>query len=138
MQRSCCALRLRAGVRPGVQSTPAMEVCMSSGGAVIPWARSDVGAGRMAADDDPLVGIWVLDEGYQVTELLLRSDGRYQLDLRSTNPDLPYASTDRGRYSLSGQTLRLLPYEYFGEPQAKQYELQLEGAALTLTSADTG
>jgi hypothetical protein len=41
----------------------------------------------LATDTDPLVGIWSLDEGYQITELLFRSDGHYQLDTTSQNAD---------------------------------------------------
>jgi len=34
--------------------------------------------------DDLLVGIWSADEGFQIVDFLFRSDGRYQLDTRST------------------------------------------------------
>jgi hypothetical protein len=92
----------------------------------------------VSTDNPALVGIWVLDEGYQITELLFRPAGRYQLDVRSTNPELPYASTERGRYQVSGQTLGLASYDYFGQSEPRQYELQFSDTALTLTSAATG
>ena len=76
-----------------------------------------------------LVGVWRMDEGYQVTELLFRSDGKYQLDLHSTNPELPYASSDPGEYSVDGNRLTLTPYEYFGEPYKKQFALAIRGGA---------
>ena len=51
--------------------------------------------------DDRLVGIWAIDEGFQIVELLFRSDGRYQLDTKSTDPVLDFSSTERGRYEIN-------------------------------------
>ena len=62
-------------------------------------------------EDHALVGIWALDEGFQIVELLFRSDGRYQLAKRSTDPASDFASTDRGRYAIDGKSLVLSPYE---------------------------
>jgi hypothetical protein len=87
--------------------------------------------------DAPLVGVWVMDEGYQITELLFRSDGRYQRDTRSTNPDLDYSSSERGRYEIEGQALTVAPYEYFGDPPRKQYAYALTGDALSLTTVES-
>ncbi|MHC1766531.1 MAG: hypothetical protein AB9869_19880 [Verrucomicrobiia bacterium] len=83
--------------------------------------------------DDRFVGVWVMDEGYQVTEFMFRPNGRYQRDLRSTDSDFGYSMTERGRYEVSGQQLTLVPYEYFGEPQAKQLAFGLAGGTLTTT-----
>lgn len=82
---------------------------------------------------DELVGIWVIDDGWQITELLLRSDGRYQFDEKSTEPN-GYHLIDRGRFELNGQTLTLRPYEYFGEPGDKPYSVELNGSTLTLST----
>jgi hypothetical protein len=84
----------------------------------------------------PLVGVWVVDEGYQITEFLFRSDGRYQLDTKSTDSYLDYAFSERGRYEVDGQTLTIKPYEYFGEPYGKSYEFALNGDSLSLTTLD--
>jgi len=51
-------------------------------------------------EGNPQVGIWELDEGFQIVRLLLRSDGRYQLQTKSTDPSLDFASTESGRYGL--------------------------------------
>ena len=88
--------------------------------------------------DDLLVGIWSADEGFQIVDLLFRSDGRYQLDTRSTDPVLDFSSSERGRYAISGQTLILTPYDYLGEPQDAHYEFQVTGNSLTLTRLDFG
>jgi hypothetical protein len=84
----------------------------------------------------PLVGVWVVDEGYQITEILLRSDGRYQLDTRSTDPWLEYSSTERGRYEIEGQGLTLVPYDYFGDPERKRYAFGVDGEFLSLTTLE--
>lgn len=86
--------------------------------------------------DDRLVGIWSRDEGFQMVELLFRSDGRYQLDKRSTDPVFDFASTDRGRYQVEGSVLTLMPYEYFGEPIFVRYRLQAIGTDLALERTD--
>jgi hypothetical protein len=88
------------------------------------------------AADAPLVGVWVADEGYQIVELLFRSDGRYQRDTKSTDPNLDYAFDERGRYVIEGQTLTVTPYEYLGEPSGKSYALALSGDSLSLTTLD--
>lgn len=85
-----------------------------------------------AQGDGRFTGIWTLDEGFQITELLFRSDGRYRLDTRSTDPDLDFSSTDSGRYQVQGQTLTILSYDYFGEPQGTAYEFELFNSSLTL------
>ena len=86
--------------------------------------------------DAPLAGVWVLDEGYQITEFLFRTDGRYQVDTRSTNPELPYLLTERGTYQVEGQRLTLASYEYFGAPQSRQYDFRLDGELLTLITLE--
>ena len=83
-------------------------------------------------EDDRLVGIWASDDGFQVIEFLFRSDGRYQMDTRSTDPDFGFSSTERGRYEVSGQALTLTPYDFFGEPQGRPYEFEVAGDLLTL------
>jgi hypothetical protein len=65
--------------------------------------------------DPGLVGVWRMDEGYQVTTLLFRSDGKHQLDIHSTTSDLAYASSEPGEYAVDGHTRSLSPYEFFGE-----------------------
>jgi hypothetical protein len=87
-------------------------------------------------DDNPLVGIWTLDEGFQIVELLFRSDGRYQLDKRSTDPGSDLSSTDRGRYQIAGQVLTLMPYDRLGEPQGQRWDIQVTGDSLAMTTAD--
>ena len=84
----------------------------------------------------PLVGIWVADEGFQIVELLFRSDGRYQFDTRSTDPNLDYSSTELGRYEIDGQALSFTPYDYFGEPESRLYEFQAIGSSLSLSRLD--
>lgn len=83
--------------------------------------------------EDRLVGIWMLDEGFQVSDLTFRSDGRYQLDTRSTDPDFGFSFTERGRYRVSGEVLSLESDEYFGEPAAIDHQYLVEGEWLTLT-----
>ena len=103
------------------------------GGAMAVETTSDLMRERERTDVG-LIGMWKMDEGYQVTEVLFRSDGRYQLDTRSTDPDLDYASTERGRYDTGGQTLTLAPYEYFGEPYQRRYRLAVAQQVLSLTT----
>ncbi len=88
--------------------------------------------------DDRLMGIWALDEGFQTIELTFRSDGRYQMDTRSTDPLFDFSWTERGRYRTepASASLELWPYEYFGEPSGRSYEFALEGEALTLIRAE--
>jgi hypothetical protein len=83
-----------------------------------------------------LVGIWALDEGFQIVQLLVRSDGRYRIDKTSTDPDSDFSFAELGRYQLQDQTLVLTPYEYLGEPQSRRYEYQLTDDSLSLISAD--
>lgn len=87
----------------------------------------------LARGDDRLIGVWTLDEGFQIVELTFRSDGRYQMDTRSTDPVFDFSSTDRGRYEVLGEVLSLDSYEYFGEPAAIQHQYLVEGDLLTLT-----
>ncbi|MHC1763222.1 MAG: hypothetical protein AB9869_02795 [Verrucomicrobiia bacterium] len=94
---------------------------------MLPWAA-------LGQSDSPLVGVWAIDDGWQVRELLFRSDGRYQADSRNADPTVGFSLTERGRYEVNGQTLALMPYEYFGEPQPKLYQVELSGGFLTLTT----
>ncbi len=82
--------------------------------------------------DDRLVGRWTFDEGFQIVELMFRSDGRYQMDTRSTDSDFGLSFSDRGRYDTSGASLNLRPYEFFGEPVASVYGFTLASGVLTL------
>src|ERR1051325_6447091 len=82
--------------------------------------------------DDRLIGIWVLDEGFQTREYLFRSDGRYELDTKSSDPALGFSFIDEGRYEVNGQTLAFKPYDYLGEPALERYEFQIAADALTL------
>lgn len=91
---------------------------------------------RAAEDPNPLVGRWSLDEGFQIVELMFRSDGRYRMDTRSTNPDLDFAFNEDGRYSLADGRLKLAPYEYFGDPAGRDYTVELAGAVLVLERAE--
>src|SRR5690349_8365576 len=84
--------------------------------------------------NNPLIGIWTMDEGFQTTDLLFRANGRYQIDTTSVTGG--FAFSDPGRYELNGQVLTIAPYDYFGEPQSKTYEFQLNGDVLTLTRTD--
>lgn len=88
--------------------------------------------------DDLLVGIWSASEGFQIVDFLFRSDGRYQLDTRSTDPVLDFSSSERGRNAISGQILIVTPYDYLGEPQHARYEFQVIGNSLTLTRLEFG
>ncbi len=81
-----------------------------------------------------MVGIWALDEGFQIVELLFRSDGRYQIDTKSTDPVSSFS--ERGRYSINGQAIALTPYDYLGEPQTRQYQFEVLGDSLSLTRLD--
>jgi hypothetical protein len=83
-----------------------------------------------------LVGIWSRDEGFQIVELLFRSDGRYQIETKSTDPVFDTSFTDRGTYAISGPTLTLTPYEYFGDPGSKRYLIELNGEMLTLVETE--
>jgi hypothetical protein len=85
--------------------------------------------------DNTLVGIWTRDEGFQIVALLFRSDGRYELDTKSTNPVLDFSSAERGKYDISGITLTLTPY---GESQGKRYDFQVNGDSLTLARPELG
>ena len=86
--------------------------------------------------DGPLVGIWLLDEGFQIVELLFRSDGRYERTTTSTDPDRADSSTERGHYTSDGAALTLSPYDYFGEPADKRYEFAIGRTSLTLTRVE--
>lgn len=87
-------------------------------------------------NDARLVGTWVIDDGWQIVEVLFRSDGRYQRDERNADPNSGFNFTERGRYELHGQVLSMMPYEFLGEPQTKRYDAQLNGDSLTLTTLD--
>ena len=87
-------------------------------------------------EDHPLVGIWAYGDDAQMVELLFRTDGRYQLDTRSTDPAAGFASTDRGRYTIDGVSLMLWPYERIGEPQGLRHAFEWTGDLLSLTRID--
>src|SRR5690348_3131918 len=93
-------------------------------------------ATQPAGEGHSLVGIWTLDEGYQITELLLRSDGNYQLDTNSQNSDLDYSLTERGHYTVDGGNFTLSPYDYFGEPEHKLFQFEISGETLTLRRSE--
>ena len=86
--------------------------------------------------DDRFVGVWKFDEGWQITELLFRSDGRYQLDTRSTDPTIDLSSSERGRYQVNGNELFLTPYDFIGEPQSRTYDFRFDGSLLGLKRTD--
>ena len=87
--------------------------------------------------EDQLVGIWVVEDGAEIIELLFRPSGRYQLDTTQTDPISGYFTTERGRYEINGRGLTLLPYDYFAsEPGRKGYEFELAGNSLSLTTLD--
>lgn len=90
----------------------------------------------VARADDRLVGIWVLDEGFQVTDYTFRSDGRYHIQTRSTDPVMDHSFTEQGRYEVVAATIALWSYEYFGEPQNKPFEYQITGDVLTLVRTE--
>lgn len=90
-----------------------------------------------AQNNDPFVGIWVSDQGYQIMELLFRSDGVYQIDTRSTDPTSDFESTDLGRYQVTGQSLTLTSYGYFSVPGPEVYDFEITGNSLSLTSAES-
>jgi hypothetical protein len=90
----------------------------------------------IARADDRLVGIWVLDEGYQVTDYTFRSDGRYHIHTRSTDPVMDFSFIEQGSYMVADATIDLWSYEYFGEPVSKPFEYQITGDVLTLTRTE--
>lgn len=95
-----------------------------------------LGPAAFGQGDDRFIGVWAADEGFQIVELLFRSDGRYQRDTRSTDPVFDFSSTERGRYEVQGQTLTLAPYDYSGDPERRRYEWELAGDALTLVQPE--
>ena len=52
-----------------------------------------------------MVGIWALDEGFQIVRLFFRSDGRYRQDTKSTDSSFGFSFTDGGRYEIDGQAI---------------------------------
>jgi hypothetical protein len=114
------------------------EASLKSGAFSAMWAALCllVATATVGRGDDRLVGIWTVDEGFQIVELLFRSDGRYQLDTKSTDPVLDYSSSERGLYHVGGPALTLTPYDYLGEPQSKHYEFEMAGSSLSLTRVD--
>lgn len=71
-----------------------------------------------------------------MVEYLFRSDGRYQIETRSTDPTWDSSFIDRGRYEVNGQTLTLMPYDYFGEPPRKQFNIDVTGDSLTIETLE--
>lgn len=86
--------------------------------------------------DDRLVGVWRIDDGFQITELLFRSDGRYQLDTRNADPTVDLSETERGRYEVNGDGLFLTPYDFIGESLRRTYVFQSNGDSLSLMRTD--
>lgn len=89
-------------------------------------------AAQPAAADGRLIGIWSLDDGFQIVETAFRSDGRYRIDTRSIDATPGFHFVEHGRYTTAGSTLDLSPYEYFGEPQSRPYLFRLETGLLVL------
>lgn len=87
-----------------------------------------------AQTDGPLVGIWTADQGFQTVEYLFRSDGRYQLDTKSTDPAFGFSFADRGQFVVDGQTVTLFPFDHVGEQTSKKLLFEIREKALTLTS----
>lgn len=87
---------------------------------------------------EPLHGIWVFDEDYQITELLFRPDGKYQRDTRSTMPDINYSFSERGRYSVAGQRINFTSFEFIGEPEGQEFNFSIAGGTLVLESVEFG
>ena len=87
-------------------------------------------------ENNPLIGIWAVDEVSQSLACLFCSDGRYQLD--TTNPDPVAGSTvtERGRYEIHGQALTLTPDDLLSAPQDKHDECQGSSDSLSLTRRD--
>jgi hypothetical protein len=85
---------------------------------------------------DALIGIWTVLDGVEVIDLLFRPSGRYQHDTSNTDPISGSFFTERGRYEISANVLTLFPYQYFGEPVGKQYELALDGDSLSVTTLE--
>ncbi|HYG34389.1 MAG TPA: hypothetical protein VEC99_06370, partial [Clostridia bacterium] len=95
-----------------------------------------VGRVAFAQSDDRLIGIWSIQKSSQLIEYLFRSDGRYQIDTKSLDPDFDYSETERGRYSVNGQVLTFTPYDFFGNPSSRTYEFRFIGDSLGLTRID--
>lgn len=89
----------------------------------------------LGQSNDQLVGIWTIDEGFQVVELLFRSDGRYQLDTINSDPTSELSFSERGRYQADGLSLSMTPYSWFGTQETQRYHLEQAGDSLTLTTA---
>jgi hypothetical protein len=90
-------------------------------------------------EDNPLVGIWIMDQEYQIVEVLFRPDGRYQQETMTPSGEAQYYLTERGRYAIEGQTLVLAPYEYGSDPSSRRYyTMELVDTSLTIVGVDTG
>jgi hypothetical protein len=88
--------------------------------------------------DDRLIGVWNSAQSVQTFKLLIRSDGRYQLDVKSTDPAIDLSSTERGRYQVEGPSLSLTPYDYVGRPEPRHYQFQVSADLLSLTNVSFG
>jgi hypothetical protein len=89
-----------------------------------------------AEADDRLVGIWSHNDGSQIVEYIFRSDGRYQLETRSIDPEFDFSFSEPGYYRVEGASLTVTPYEFFGSPSGRVYDSEVLGSSLSLTSTD--
>jgi hypothetical protein len=86
----------------------------------------------LGQSDDRLVGVWVGQGLVNTVELLLRSDGHYQVE--STTEGSQFGPmVDRGRYEIAGRSLRITSYNYSLNPDRAIYDFQLDGDSLSLT-----
>jgi hypothetical protein len=93
-------------------------------------------ASASLGQDNPLIGVWAIDEEWQITELMFRSNGRYQLDTKSVGSEFGYHNIERGRYEINGREVTLMLDEYLGSKSSRRYEFEVNGDTLTLTRVD--
>jgi hypothetical protein len=86
----------------------------------------------LAQGDDRFVGVWIGQGWVNTVELLLRSDGQYQVEARTVGSEFD-PMVDRGRYEVAGQTLRMTSYRYLDKPAEAIYGFELDGDSLSLT-----
>lgn len=87
--------------------------------------------------DDRLVGIWTADQGYRTVKWLFRSDGKYQLETKSTDPEFPFGSTDRGEYEIAAESFTTISYGYFREKVPVTYQFEIAGDSLSLANPNS-